>query len=171
MVRLIISIVFFLILAVFIALNAQHTTDINFFGYQLEDISVVAVIIITMAVGVLYSFGLYLSSYLARKKQRKIKREKDIRKHAAEQAKAAKKQETAELAGDGSPASIDEPKTPETKGGRRSTGSKSDPGKPSSDKSSSGKKKKKSKKDRENDGMSQDFAPTEGLDQSGNQTE
>ncbi len=90
MIRLIISIVFFLILAVFIALNAQNTTDINFFGYQLEGISVVSVIIITMAVGILYSFVLYITSYLTKSRQQKIKREKDRNKKQAEQLKEQK---------------------------------------------------------------------------------
>ena len=77
MARLIVSIVFFIILAVFVALNVGFDTSINLFGFKVEEISVVAVILGAMAVGILYSFSLYLSSYLARQRATKVKKVRD----------------------------------------------------------------------------------------------
>lgn len=76
MVRLIFSIIFLLILAVFIAFNASYTTGLNLFGYKLESVSVVAVVLITLVVGVLYSFGLYLTTYFSKKQSSKLKNKK-----------------------------------------------------------------------------------------------
>ena len=60
MTRLVFSIIFLVVLAVFIAFNAQYTTDINLFGYRLEAVPTVAVVLLTLVAGVVYSFGLYL---------------------------------------------------------------------------------------------------------------
>ena len=87
MTRLIISIVFFLVLAVFIALNAPFTTSVNLFGYRMDEVSIVAVIIVTMAVGVLYSFTLYFSNYLAKSRTERLKRKKEKNKLRAEELK------------------------------------------------------------------------------------
>ena len=73
MIRLIINIVLLVILAVFIALNGTFRTDVNIFGWKLEDISVVAVMIISLAVGVIYSFSFYLSNYFAKLSKQKLK--------------------------------------------------------------------------------------------------
>lgn len=90
MVRLIFSIVFLVILAVFIAFNAQYTTDVNLFGYKLESIPVVAVVLLTLVTGVLYSFGLYLITFFS--KRRSVK-EKERKRKNEEKEKALKTQE------------------------------------------------------------------------------
>ena len=73
MVRLIINIVFLVILAVFIALNAPYKTSVNIFGFKVEDVSVVAVIIVTLVIGVVYSFFFYASNYLVKMRKQKLK--------------------------------------------------------------------------------------------------
>lgn len=73
MVRLIINIVFLIILAVFIALNAPYKTSVNIFGFKVEDVSVVAVIIVTLVIGVVYSFFFYASNYLVKMRKQKLK--------------------------------------------------------------------------------------------------
>ena len=110
-IRLVFSIVFFIILAIFIAINAKFTTSLNIFGYQVEEVATVAVVVITMALGVVYSFTLYLISYFVKSRAKKIKtqkgetkqkerslneREKSLEKEAIEQNTAS--QETADTA-------------------------------------------------------------------------
>ena len=90
MIRLIFSIVFLVILAVFIALNARFTTDVNLFGYRLESIPVVAVVLLTLVVGVLYSFGLYLITFFSRRRADKLK---DRKRENEEKEKILKTQE------------------------------------------------------------------------------
>ena len=99
MTRLIVSIVFFIILAVFTAMNVGFTTSINLFGYKIAEVSVVAVSISAMAVGILYSFALYLSNFLARSKATKVKRAR-VDAKAKEKELAAKEQTIREALGD-----------------------------------------------------------------------
>lgn len=73
MIRLIVNIVLLVVLAVFIALNGTFRTDVNIFGWKLVDVSVVAVMIISLAVGVIYSFFFYLSNYLTKISKQKLK--------------------------------------------------------------------------------------------------
>ena len=82
MVRLVFSIIFLIILAVFITFNAQYTTGINLFGYKMESVPVVAVVLLTLVAGVIYSFGLYLITYFSKRrvdKQKKRKRKNEAR--------------------------------------------------------------------------------------------
>ena len=90
MVRLIFSIIFLIILAVFIAFNAGFTTDVNLFGYKLEGIPMVAVVLLTLVAGVLYSFGLYLIAYFSK---RSATKEKERKRKNIEKAKDLKTQE------------------------------------------------------------------------------
>ncbi len=83
MIRLIISILLFIILAVFVALNAQHTTTVDVFGYQIEQVSVAAVVTISLAVGVVYSFVLYLVNYLSKSRSARLKNQKQRNKQKA----------------------------------------------------------------------------------------
>ena len=66
MIRLIISILMLLVLTVFITMNVSYTTSINLFGYMIKQISTVAVILVSIAAGVVYSFFYYLLTYLQR---------------------------------------------------------------------------------------------------------
>jgi uncharacterized integral membrane protein len=90
MIRLIFSIIFLVILAVFIAFNAQYTTDVNLYGYKLNAIPMVAVVLLTLVAGVLYSFGLYLITFFSRKRAEK---EKELKRKNAEKAKELKNHE------------------------------------------------------------------------------
>ena len=90
MVRLVFSIVFLIILAVFIAFNAQFSTDVNLFGYKLEAVPTVAVVLLTLVTGVLYSFGLYLIAYFSKRRSQK---EKNKKRKNEEKEKALKTQE------------------------------------------------------------------------------
>jgi len=78
MIRLIVNILFLIVLAVFIALNVSYSTSVNIFGRVFENISVVAVILLSIVLGVLYSFLFYVSTYLGRLQKGKIKEKKDF---------------------------------------------------------------------------------------------
>ena len=73
MIRLIANIVFFVVLAVFVAMNTKFTTQVNLFGFKMEDVSSVAIILIAMAVGVVYSFSFYLTNYFVKRSKTRQK--------------------------------------------------------------------------------------------------
>ena len=73
MIRLILNIFTLIILAVFIALNVSYETSINLFGFKYDNISTVAVIIIALVSGVLYSFVYYLLTYISKSEKSKIR--------------------------------------------------------------------------------------------------
>lgn len=72
MVRIIVTIVLLLVLAVLVVLNVENMTSVNVFGWRIEQISVVAVGIVSFVGGALYSFFIYLASYLRRKRREKL---------------------------------------------------------------------------------------------------
>ncbi len=111
MIRLILSIIMLLVLTVFITMNVSYTTSINLFGYMIKEISTVAVILISIAAGVVYSFFYYLLTYLAKSRREKIKsqdkkskakakelkdKEKNIQKKIDEEVKKALPKDTEE---------------------------------------------------------------------------
>ena len=73
MIRLILNIFTLIILAVFIAMNVSYETSINLFGFKYDNISTVAVIIIALVSGVLYSFVYYLLTYISKSEKSKIR--------------------------------------------------------------------------------------------------
>ncbi|MAG13671.1 MAG: hypothetical protein CMN78_03640 [Spirochaetales bacterium] len=88
--RLVLSIIFLIILAIFIAFNAQYSTQLNLFGYKIENVSVVAVVILTLVVGVLYSFSLYVTSFFSKLRAEKIK---SVKSKNVEREKVLQEQE------------------------------------------------------------------------------
>ena len=98
MARLIFTIILFIILAIFIALNAQYITTVNFFSYVVENVSVAAVVTVTLAVGVVYSFTLYLSSFFAKSRAMRLKNQR--RKNKVKADELAAKAKEIDLAGD-----------------------------------------------------------------------
>ena len=73
MIRLIINILTLIILAIFIAMNVSYETSINLFGFKYDNISTVAVIIISLVFGVLYSFVYYLLTFISKSEKLKIR--------------------------------------------------------------------------------------------------
>jgi cell shape-determining protein MreC len=74
MIRLLLHIAVLAAVAVFVALNVSYTTTINLFGYMLEDVSTVAVVLISLIAGVLYSFIYYVMSYIRKNGLRRAKK-------------------------------------------------------------------------------------------------
>ena len=88
MIRLIFHIILLAVLAVFVALNVSYTTTIDLFGYLIEDISTVAVVLVSLIAGVLYSFIYYVLNLLrksgirrAKKKQKEVKEKEKLLDH------------------------------------------------------------------------------------------
>lgn len=73
MIRLIINILTLIIVAVFIAMNVSYETSINLFGFKYENISTVAVIIVALVSGVLYSFFYYFLTFISKSEKLKIR--------------------------------------------------------------------------------------------------
>jgi uncharacterized integral membrane protein len=73
MIRLIINILTLIVLAVFVSMNVAYKTTINLFGYRYDDISTIAVILISLVGGVVYSFIYYLLTYLNKSEKLKIR--------------------------------------------------------------------------------------------------
>ena len=73
MIRLIINILTLIVLAIFVSINVAYKTSINLFGYRYDDISTVAIILIALVAGVLYSFVYYLLTFFSKSEKLKIK--------------------------------------------------------------------------------------------------
>ena len=73
MIRLVINILTLVVLAIFISMNVAYKTTINLFGYRYDDISTVAVILIALVGGVVYSFIYYLLTYISKSEKLKIR--------------------------------------------------------------------------------------------------
>jgi uncharacterized integral membrane protein len=96
MIRIIISIVLLVLLAVLVSMNLGFTTSVNLFGAQFAKISVVTVAAISFALGILYSLIIYAGRYLHhRAKQGLAVRDKGL---AAREQMLASREEAAELA-------------------------------------------------------------------------
>lgn len=73
MIRLIINILTLVVLAVFVSMNVSYQTTINLFGYRYDDVSTVAVILISLVSGVLYSFMYYLLTFISKSERLKLR--------------------------------------------------------------------------------------------------
>jgi uncharacterized integral membrane protein len=99
MVRLIISIVILVVLAVLLLFNGTYMTPVNLFGYRIERVPVVVVAIAGFVLGVLYSFVLYLMRFVAKRRSKAI-RSKDQDVRLREQEIKEKEKHLENLAGD-----------------------------------------------------------------------
>ncbi len=73
MVRIIVSVILLVLLAVLVSLNIGNTTSVNLFGVRIFDtVSTVAVAALSFAFGIVYSFFIYIGSYLRRKAKREL---------------------------------------------------------------------------------------------------
>jgi|GEM_PF-5408860 uncharacterized membrane protein YdcZ (DUF606 family) len=60
MLKIIINLIFFILLGIFIVLNTNYKTEINFYGKIYNDISVVSIMFISFLSGIIYLIILYL---------------------------------------------------------------------------------------------------------------
>jgi uncharacterized integral membrane protein len=86
MVRIIVSVVFIVLLAVFVSMNLGFTASVNLFGARFNNVSVVAVAALSFALGIVYSLIIYVGRFfkhrakqeLATRKKSLTEREKQI---------------------------------------------------------------------------------------------
>jgi uncharacterized integral membrane protein len=80
MVRLIIGVLILILLGVLFALNGRNEANLNLFGYQMENVPIIAVAIASFVLGVLYSFILYFMRFLARRRRASLQnRDRSVR--------------------------------------------------------------------------------------------
>ena len=112
MVRLILGMVLLVAFGVFATLNFPYRTGVNLFGYRVEDTSVLLVMVISFAVGVVVALLACLSNYvsarsrehlkerrlLTREREAQLKaRERDLEKLVDDRARRPAQQVAAEL--------------------------------------------------------------------------
>jgi uncharacterized integral membrane protein len=79
-VRLIVGVLILIVLGVLFAMNGTNVTNINLFGYQMQDVPIIAVAIAGFVLGVLYSFILYFMRFLARRRRASLQnRDRSVR--------------------------------------------------------------------------------------------
>lgn len=95
--RVIFSVVLLVLLCVLIITNLGPTVPINLFGARFERIPVVAVAILSFAVGVVYSLFLYVGQYLHRSsRERLAKRHRAVEERERKLAAAEGRTEQAD---------------------------------------------------------------------------
>jgi uncharacterized integral membrane protein len=73
MIRLIVSGILLVLLAVFVSQNLASTASVNLLGiHSFEGVSIVAISALSFAFGITYSLFLYLGGYLHRKAKRNL---------------------------------------------------------------------------------------------------
>ena len=77
--RVIFSVVLLVLLTVLIVMNLGPTTEVNLFGARFLHVPVVAVALLSFAIGVVYSLFLYVGQYLHRSsRDRLARRHQDV---------------------------------------------------------------------------------------------
>jgi uncharacterized integral membrane protein len=80
MVRLVVGVLILILLGVLFALNGRNEANLNLFGYQMENVPIIAVAIGGFVLGVLYSFILYFMRFLARRRRASLQsRDRSVR--------------------------------------------------------------------------------------------
>ena len=96
MVRIIVSMLLLVVLAVLVSFNLGFTTSLSLFGARFDQVPVMAVALLSFALGVLFSLFLYVGRFLhTRKIDALVKRDKAI---SEREAKLAARESEASLA-------------------------------------------------------------------------
>jgi len=91
MFRIIIHIILLAVVVVFVALNVPYTTSVNLFTYMFEDVSTVAVVLVSFIVGIIYSFLIYLQNYFYQSGKKRQKERRDQTKIKEKELKTKEK--------------------------------------------------------------------------------
>lgn len=100
MVRIIVSMLLLIVLAVLVSFNLGFTTSVSLFGARFVEVPVMAVALLSFAIGVLYSLFLYIGRFLhTRRREDLARRDKEItereRKLAERESEAGRAADTA----------------------------------------------------------------------------
>jgi uncharacterized integral membrane protein len=68
-IRLIVGVLILILLGVLFAMNGTNVTNVNLFGYRMENVPIIAVAIAGFVLGVLYSFILYFMRFVSRRRR------------------------------------------------------------------------------------------------------
>ncbi len=98
MFRIIIHIILLAVVVVFVALNVPYTTSVNLFTYLFEDISTVAVVLVSFIVGIIYSFLIYLQNYFYQSGKKRQKERRDQTRIKEKELKTKEKKIAAPVA-------------------------------------------------------------------------
>jgi uncharacterized integral membrane protein len=96
-VRVVISAVLIVVLAILVSFNLTFTSSFSLFGLRVEGVPTMAIALLSFAAGVVYSLFLYLARFLHERRVRDIqsrnqdltRREKDLADRSAAHEKAA----------------------------------------------------------------------------------
>jgi uncharacterized integral membrane protein len=84
-VRLVISIILLIALCVLVVMNVNYKTSINLFWKTFDQVSVVAIALVSFVFGVVYSFFLYAARYLdGRRRSALLARGQDLERREKE---------------------------------------------------------------------------------------
>ncbi len=87
--RIIFTVILLLVLTVLIVMNLGPTTPINLFGARFQNIPVVAVAMVSFALGLVYSLFLYIGQYVHRaSRERLARKHRDIEERERKLASA-----------------------------------------------------------------------------------
>jgi uncharacterized integral membrane protein len=79
-IRLIVGVVILVLLGVLFGMNGANVTDLNLFGYRMQNVPVIGVAIAGFVLGVLYSFILYFMRFVDRRRRTSLQnRDRDVR--------------------------------------------------------------------------------------------
>jgi uncharacterized integral membrane protein len=114
MVRIIVSMVLLIVLAVLVSFNLGFTTSVSLFGARFDQVPVMAVALLSFATGVIYSLFLYIGRFLhTRKKEDLARRDKEVsereRKLAERESEASRAADAAaeNKAAEATPSGVD----------------------------------------------------------------
>jgi uncharacterized integral membrane protein len=113
MVRIIVSMLLLVVLAVLVTFNLGFTTSVSLFGARFDAVPVTAIALLSFALGVVYSLFLYVGRFLhARRREDLERRDKEISER--ERALAARESDAKQAAENvaGLPASADDTTSP-----------------------------------------------------------
>jgi uncharacterized integral membrane protein len=74
MIRIVVSVVLLVLVAVLMAFNIGSTTSLSLFGARFDTVPTMALALVSFALGVVYSLFLYASRYLHRRKRQNVER-------------------------------------------------------------------------------------------------
>ncbi|HTP59955.1 MAG TPA: LapA family protein [Spirochaetia bacterium] len=72
MVRIVVSVILLVALALLVIWNQGTTATINIFGAKVQSVPVVAIALLSFAIGVVYSLFLYIAQYLHGRKRKAL---------------------------------------------------------------------------------------------------
>ncbi len=107
MVRIVVSVVLLVALAILVSLNLGVTAAINLFGAHMEGVPVVAIALLSFAIGVVYSLFLYVAQFLHGRRRKALDaKDRDITER--ERALAAREEEAKRAEKPGAPPATEE---------------------------------------------------------------